>query len=331
MDVVCLGEVLIDMFPAEIGRRLADVTAFHPKPGGAPANVAVAVARLDKESAFVGIVGDDAFGHHLIDTLKHEGVNTRGMRLDAQARTTMVFMAMPDVYSAEYVFYRNPGADMLLRASDLDQELLQTTKAFHFGSISLITEPSRSATKAAIDAARSAGALISFDVNYRPSLWASREEAVGLINEMIPQVNLLKVNEIELDLLSGSDDLDRASKELLRQGPDLCVVTLGADGSYFRVPNGCGHVAPYPVETIDSVGCGDAFTSGLLCRLVGSKDWRDQLDPDRMRDNLRYANAAGALTAQKQGVIPALPTAGEVETFLLSVSEQGSADAAARH
>jgi fructokinase len=113
--VVCLGEILIDLFPDELGCRLAEVTAFRPKPGGAPANVAVAAHRLGAPSAFIGKVGEDAFGLHLIEVLKVQGVETRGMRTDPQVRTTLAFIAMPDEHTAEFVFYRNPGADLRLR------------------------------------------------------------------------------------------------------------------------------------------------------------------------------------------------------------------------
>ena len=321
MDIVCLGEMLIDMFPAELGRRLVEVSAFRPKPGGAPANVAVAAARLGARSAFIGKVGDDAFGHYLVDVLGQQGVDTRGMRFDEKARTTMAFIAMPDENTAEFVFYRNPGADMLLRADELDRQLLGETRAFHFGSISLIEEPSRSATVEAVYIARQAGALISFDVNYRPSLWNSPTEAHDRIMAMMPYVNLVKVNEVELALLAGSEDLDAASKTLLEQGPDLCVVTLGPKGSFFQVAEGGEHVPGFAVHTVDATGCGDAFTAALLCQLVGSADWRDQLSPAQLRKILRYANAAGALTAQTLGVIPALPTAAQVDEFLTQYQE----------
>ena len=316
MDIVCLGELLIDMFPAEVGRSLVEVSAFRPKPGGAPANVAVAAVRLGAQSAFIGKVGDDAFGHHLADVLRQEGVEVRGMRYDEEARTGMAFIAMPDVNSYEILFYRNPGADMRLRADELDRELLQETRALHFGSLSLIQEPSRSATLEAVKIAREAGALISFDVNYRPDLW-SREEARDRVMATIPYVDLLKVNEIEVDLLTGSRDPDTASKMLLEMGPPLCVVTLGPEGSAFRVAEGGEHVPAFQVETVDATGCGDAFIAGLLWQLVRKNgSWRDQLSVDRMREILRYANAVGALTALTQGVIPALPTASRVEEFL---------------
>ena len=315
MDIVCLGEMLIDMFPAEVGRSLVEVSAFRPKPGGAPANVAAAAARLGARSAFIGKVGDDAFGHHLAGVLRREGVDVRGMRYDKEARTGMAFIAMPDVNTYEILFYRNPGADMRLRADELDRGLLQETRTLHFGSLSLIQEPSRSATLEAVRIARQAGALISFDVNYRSDLW-SRKEARDRVMATIPHVNLLKVNEIEVDVLTGSKDPDSTSKQLLERGPDVCVVTLGPEGSFFRVAEGGEYVQPFRVETVDATGCGDAFIAALLCQIVVGADWREQLSPARMRQILRYANAAGALTALTQGVIPALPTAHQVDEFL---------------
>jgi fructokinase len=316
MDIVCLGELLVDMFPAEVGRSLTEVSAFRPKPGGAPANVAVAAARLGARSAFIGKVGDDAFGHHLADILRHEGVEVCGMRFDRKARTGIAFIAMPDVNSYEILFYRNPGADMRLEPDELDRELLQTTCAFHFGSISLIQEPSRSATLEAARIARDAGALISFDVNYRPTLWKSPAEAYDKVMEIVPNVNLLKVNEAELKLLTGSQDLDAGSQSLLERGPDLCVVTLGPGGSFFRIAEGGEHIPAFVVDTVDATGCGDAFIAGLLCQLVAGGDWRESLSVTRMRQILRYANGVGALTSLAQGVIPALPTANSVDEFL---------------
>lgn len=316
MDIVTLGEMLIDMFPSQIGLNLVSVPAFHPKPGGAPANVAVAAARLGKKSAFIGKVGDDAFGHFLVDTLAREGVETKGMRLDPVARTTMAFIALPDEHTAEFLFYRNPGADMLLDVDELDRDLLQQTRAFHFGSISLIDEPSRTATIEAVRIARSGGALVSFDVNYRPSLWGRDSDPAGAIKEMLANVDLVKVNEFELVYLTGSDDLAASSRNLLEFGPALCVVTMGANGSYFNAQSGDGRVPSFNVKTVDSIGCGDAFTAGLLSQLCCASDWREQLTPQRLSEIVRYANGVGALTAQKQGVIPALPTTAEVDAFL---------------
>jgi fructokinase len=217
--------------------------------------------------------------------------------------------------------------------------MLGQTKAFHFGSISLIAEPSCSATLEALKEARVGGALISFDVNYRPTLWEAPAAARERIEETIPLADVIKVNEVELALLTavsglgkgGASDtpspgrlagalsaLDRGSQSLLSMGPRLCVVTLGREGSYFSTRQGGGHVPGFQVETVDATGCGDAFVAGLLWQLVGHGVWREPLDVVAVGTALRYANAVGALTSLTRGVIPALPTAAQVATFLSS-------------
>ena len=323
MDLVCLGEALVDMFPAEIGRPLAAVSAFRPVPGGAPANVAVAARRLGVRSAFVGKVGDDAFGHHLATVLAGEGVDIRGMRYDSEARTGLAFIAMPDENSYDILFYRNPGADMRLQVDDLDPDLLRSTRALHFGSLSLVQDPSRRATLEAVKIAKETGALVSFDVNYRSDLW-TRAQAYDQVHATIPQVDLLKVNESELALLTGQELLASTAEDalhalcgvLLGLGPTSIMVTLGPAGSYFRVADAGAFVPGWDVETVDATGCGDAFVAGLLVGLLAAPAWHTQLKPERFVELVRYANAVGALTATRQGVISALPTAKEVDGFL---------------
>ena len=316
MDLICLGELLVDMVPAELGRSLGEVSAFYPKPGGAPANVAVAAARLGAQSAFIGKVGDDPFGHHLAEVLRQTGVDISGVRFDKETRTTMAFFAKPDENTAEYMFYRNPGADMMLDVNDLDVAHISKARALHIGSITLIQEPSRSATLKSVELAKSSGAFLSFDVNYRPSLWDGPQRAKQRILAMIPQADVLKVNEVELGLLTGTQNLEHGSKALLQMGPQLVVVTLGPDGSFFRCDAGFQSASGFQVQTIDAVGCGDAFLAGLLIQLLAENDWREALSVYRLGEILRYANAVGALTATKAGVIPALPTAEQVSRFL---------------
>ncbi|MEI7990298.1 MAG: carbohydrate kinase, partial [Chloroflexota bacterium] len=223
--------------------------------------------------------------------------------------------------SAEYVFYRNPGADLMLKADELDREFFSQVKALHFGSVSLVDEPLLSTVKEAVHLARKVNALISFDVNHRPSLWNSEEKALERIWEMVPQANLLKVNEHELRLLCGMDDIDdtnpvEACLNLLKHGPELIVVTLGERGSFFCTQEAHAYMPPFKVTTVDAVGCGDAFIAGILTRLVRAADWRTRLTKEALLEDFRYANAVGALTATKQGVIPSLPTAEQVEQFL---------------
>jgi fructokinase len=323
-DLVTLGEMLIDMFPDLPGRPLAEVEAFHPKPGGAPANVAVAARRLGLRSAFIGKVGSDHFGRFLQGVLDAEGVDTRGMRFDPEARTTLALIALPDVNSPEFIFYRNPGADQRLREEELDIDLLGCTKALHIGSLSLTDEPARSATFRAVKEAKRFGALVSYDVNYRPSLWKDEEQALLQARSMLGEVDLVKLNEGEAALLTDQGDLDptdisqveRAARALTEQGPELVAITLGAAGSYFQTREGGAYVPGFQVKTLDAVGCGDAFTAGLLSRLITRQKWTESLQLDILEGNFRFANAVGALTSLKRGAIPAMPYRSEVEGFL---------------
>lgn len=322
IDIVSLGEVLIDMFPAEIGRPLAAVSAFYPVPGGAPANVAVAAARQGARSAFIGKVGDDAFGHFLAETLAQQGVETRGMRFDKEARTGLNFHAQIDEHTATHLFYRNPGADMRLRPGELERSLLQEARAFTFGTISLMDQPVQSATLEALHIAHDGGALIAFDVNYRPSLWTDPSAARQLIETMLPSVDLLKINADELSLLTGSTNLEEGSARLLAAGLQVCVITLGPAGSFYRCASGSALVPGFSVKAIDATGSGDAFTATLLVQLVaGQGVWRAQLEPGRLQVILRRANAAGALTTLRQGVLSALPDSASLDRFL---EDQGS-------
>ncbi|MBK7894384.1 MAG: carbohydrate kinase [Anaerolineaceae bacterium] len=239
------------------------------------------------------------------------------MRIDDDARTTMAIIALPDANTAEFVFYRNPGADLQLRPDELDGDLLQNTRALHIGSLSLVAEPARSATETAVSLAKEAGALISFDVNYRPSLWHSPEAALAQIQKMIPQVDLVKVNEVELALLAGDGvDTAVALQAILDQGPSLCVLTRGQTAAGRKRPLARLRSPLSPVTTVDATGCGDAFIAALLFQLTKTADWRQAFSLGNLQTALRFANAVGALTAQTQGVIPALPTAVQVETFL---------------
>lgn len=315
MDITCLGALLMDFFPAEIGLGHAEVSAFRPVPGGAPANVAVAAARLGAQAAFLGKVGDDAFGHQLAATLAREGVSTRGLRFDPHTRTTLNFLAQPDVDTYECLFYRNPGADTCLQPGELDRDLLANTRAFHFDSLCLTDEPSRSAALEAAAQARAGGALVSFDVNYRAPLWGP-EAARVQIARALPLADLLKLNEAELELLGGNRSIPQAVAGWLASGPSLVVVTRGPAGSQVFTAQGMRHVPAFRVATRDATGCGDAFVAGLLTRLLAADDWRAQLELDTLAGHLRFANAVGALTALQQGVIPALPSRAAVDDFL---------------
>jgi fructokinase len=322
MNLTCLGECLVDFFPEEVGRALTDVSTFHPKPGGAPANVAVAASRLGYASAFIGKVGQDPFGSFLADVLTREKVETRGLRFDPLVRTTLVFISKPDANSYECLFYRNPGADTRLRPDELDESLLRETRAFLVGSLSLTDEPSRSATRTAIAIAHQAGALVCYDVNYRPTLWKNAGEARQMALDLIPLVDMVKVNEAELVFLGVDGAMETAARKLRALGPEICVVTLGDRGSYIQTSLGEAFVPAFLVEVVDATGCGDAFLAALLCRMTENANWREEQNLESLRNHLFFANAVGALTATKQGAIPALPTAAQVDDFLRSFYDE---------
>jgi fructokinase len=324
MQIVTLGELILDMFASESGKDFSSVTAFVPVAGGAPANVAVAASLLGAKSAFIGKVGEDPFGHRLESVLKRYGVDTRGMRFDPRYRTTLNFMTIPHPDRTEMLFYRNPGADMLLQPDELDIELIERSAVYHFGSVSLAVEPCRSAALEAARRARKAGALVSFDVNYRPGLWDSEARAKAEIEAAIPLADILKVNETELRLIAGSADARTGCRSIVDLGPALCVATLGPGGSAWATRAGSAAVAGFTVQAVDATGCGDAFMAALLVQALSALGGRSEnrrralegLAPDALSRALQWANAAGALTARTKGVMNALPDRRAVEALV---------------
>lgn len=316
MELVCMGVLIMDMFPSETGKKLAEVSAYKPTPGGAPANVAVAAARLGVRSAFIGKVGDDAFGRHLADVIKSEGVDIRGVRFDKEVRTTVNFHAKPEKGVIEYLFYRNPGADTTLRIDELDAELIRSSKVLHFDSLCLTDEPSRSTTLKALDIARESDTIVSFDVNYRAVLWEKPVNAVKCVFDVLGKVDILKLNEDEIRLIYPDMDIKNAVSLLLDKGPKLCLVTLGQRGSYYASRAGDSFVPTFDVDVKDTIGCGDAFIGGFLSRLVKE----DVVDPDNIENNkllefVRYADTVAALTSTRFGALPALPRLDEVKKY----------------
>ena len=316
MDALCLGELLVDLVSPDADVGLAEARSFVKAPGGAPANVAVGLSRWGQRAGFCGCVGDDAFGHHLRDTLAAEAVDTRGLRLHDGARTTLAFVATRSDGRKDILFYRHPGADALLTPDDLDARLFDGLRLFHFCSVSLSREPIRSATWAALRLAKASGALISFDPNWRAPLWDDADEARAQIAHGVAQADLLKVADEELELVAGTADVDDAVQRLLAAGPKMVVITFGADGALAATADSRARVPGFVVEAIDALGAGDAFVAGLLSYLLEPTALSLALDETALTAMLRRANAAGALATTRVGVIPALPTAQAVAEFL---------------
>lgn len=304
--VVCFGEILIDFVPTASGVSLADAPAFSKAPGGAPANVAVGITRLGGSSAFVGKVGDDEFGHMLAEILKQNKVDISGMRFDHNARTALAFVTLRSDGEREFLFYRHPSADMLLHESELDRNLIQKAGIFHYGSISLISEPCRSAHLAAMDIAKASGSILSYDPNLRLALWPSSEAAHEGLMSIWDKADIIKVSDEEISFLIGGDDENLMLEKLFHPNLKLLIVTEGSKGCRYFTKKFKGRVPGIKAKAVDTTGAGDAFVGGMLYCLASDMDIYQ--DEERLRKALSFANACGALTVKGKGAIPALPT-----------------------
>ncbi|KAG8663924.1 hypothetical protein MANES_01G263700v8 [Manihot esculenta] len=307
--VVCFGEILIDFVPTVAGVSLAEAPGFKKAPGGAPANVAVGIARLGGNSAFIGKVGDDEFGHMLADILKQNKVNNSGMRFDSHARTALAFVTLRADGEREFMFYRNPCADMLLSETELDKNLIRKASIFHYGSISLINEPCKSAHLAAMDIAKRAGCILSYDPNLRLPLWPSANAARDGIMSIWNQADIIKISGEEMEfLIEGDNSFDdmMVLEKLFHPNLKLLLVTEGSGGCQYYTKAFKGKVLGVKVDAVDTTGAGDAFMGGLLSKLAS--DLNLYKDEKKLREALLFANACGAITVTQKGAIPSLPT-----------------------
>jgi fructokinase len=313
-EVVCLGELLIDFVPVAPSDSGAYPTMFHQAAGGAPANVAVGLARLGKSSAFMGQVGNDMFGRFLAATLRSAGVDVSPLRSTSAAHTMLAFVSLAASGEREFLFYGNPSADMLFAPADVDETAIRCARVLHFGSIGLISEPSRAATKHAIGVARQHGLRVSYDPNLRLNLWPDAQSARKGIRLGLDQAEIVKIAAEEAEFLTGNDDPLRAARSLWHANMLLMVVTLGAAGCIWVTTNDHGVVPGFSVEAVDTTGAGDAFTAGLLSGLLDLPDLRP--DSASMVAICRRANAMGALTTTRRGAIRALPDRAALQGFL---------------
>ncbi len=313
---LCIGELLIDFVSTTPDVTLAAAPGFVKAPGGAPASVAVGLAKLGIDAGFIGKVGADAFGDFLRETLAQHRVNTDSLIADATARTTLAFVATRSDGLKDITFYRHPGADIRLSPDELDADAIQSAALFHYGSVSLSHSPSREATLEAIKAAKTGGALLSYDANLRLMLWDDADDAKRWIWEVMPYADVVKISEEEWEFIMGDVSFATGAKRILeQQGASLVVITLGEKGCYYTNGSAEGAVDGFAAKVVDTLGAGDAFVAAMLSQLLQHEKLHS-LDTSQLNAIMRYANAAGALATQKVGVIPALPTAAEIEAFL---------------
>ena len=308
-DVIALGELLIDF--TMNGQSEQGNNMFEACPGGAPCNVLALLNKMGKKTAFIGKVGKDQFGTLLRDTITEAGIDASNLMVDENVNTTLAFVhTFPDG-DREFSFYRNPGADMMLTADEVNPEVVKDTKVFHFGTLSMTHEGVREATKKAVETAKANGCLVSFDPNLRPPLWSSLDFAKEQMEYGFGKCDILKISDNEIQFVSGKEDYDEGIAYLQETyNIPLILLTMGKDGSraYYK---GMRVERPgFSVKAIETTGAGDTFCGSSLNYLV-DHDF-ENLTEEQLGEMLTFANAAAALVTTKKGAIKAMPVKEEV-------------------
>ena len=312
-DVIALGELLIDFTMDEMSEQGNQL--FEACPGGAPCNVLAMLNKLGKQTAFYGKVGKDQFGSLLRTTLNQVGIDTSHLLVDAKVNTTLAFVHTLDGGDREFSFYRNPGADMMLEAAEIEEEFLQQGKIFHFGTLSMTHEGVRNATKRALDIAKKAGMLISFDPNLREPLWADLETAKEQMRYGFSFCDVLKISDNEIQFITGLEDYDAGIRYLQKEYQiPLIFLTLGKEGSRAYYQDMRVEKAGFACKTIETTGAGDTFCGSALNYLL-EHDIQN-LSMEQLEELLLFANAAAALVTMKKGAIRSMPTKEEVLEFI---------------
>ena len=305
IDVTALGEILIDFTPC--GRSAAGQNMFEQNPGGAPANVLTAVQRLGGRTALIGKVGQDMHGDFLRATLESEKVSTEGLLVDESVFTTLAFVNLDENGDRSFSFARKPGADTCLSKEEVKLDLIQGTRIFHIGSLSLTDEPAKTASFFALDAAKDAGCIISYDPNYRASLWRSEKEAVEGMRSIVPYVDIIKISDEETQLLTGKADVYEASEVLLSQGVKVVIVTMGKKGAVVRTKDGVVESPALSVQAVDTTGAGDAFMGGFLWQVAQSHKSADELTLSDIQTFADFSNKVSGFCVGRRGAICAMP------------------------
>ena len=313
-DVVALGELLIDF--TENGTSSQGNPIYEANPGGAPCNVLSMLTKLGRKTAFIGKVGRDIFGNRLKATLEEVGIDTSNLVMDEEIRTTLAFVETFPDGDRDFSFYRNPGADMMLRSDEVNTELLIDTKIFHFGTLSMTHDEVRRATKKAIDAAKEAGAVISFDPNLREPLWKSLDDAREQVAYGLSRCDVLKISDNEIRWFTGEEDFD-AGIHRLREQYDipLIMLSMGKDGSRAYYKDLRVEMAPFLQEkTIETTGAGDTF--GACCLHHVLKYGLNGCDEEKLKEMLTFANAAASIITTRKGALRVMPGEDEINTVI---------------
>lgn len=313
-DVTALGELLIDF--TMNGESKQGNPVFEANPGGAPCNVLAMLQRLGKRTAFIGKVGNDMFGKMLEERVSSTGIYLGGLRRDNEIPTTLAFVQTFADGDRDFSFYRKPGADMMLREEEVDEELIRESRIFHFGTLSMTDESIERATKRAISVAKENGCLISFDPNLRPPLWSSMEKAEKQIAYGMSVCDIMKISDNEIEFMTGTADIDKGIEQLREAYPiPLIFATLGKEGSraYYKntevsVP---GLLNP---DTIETTGAGDTFCASALNYIL--EHGMENLTEENLTELLTFANAAASLITTRKGALCVMPEKGEILSYI---------------
>lgn len=313
-DVVALGELLVDF--TENGKSTQRNTLFEANPGGAPCNVLSMLQRLGKRTAFIGKVGKDSFGEMLRAVVAEQGIDTGNLIADEGVPTTLAFVHTASDGDRSFSFYRNPGADMMLLEEDIDISILENTRIFHFGSLSMTDDGVEKATKKAIETAKKAGAILSFDPNLRPPLWKSLDIAKEKIAYGISQCDILKISDDEIEFFTGVSDIDEGVARIQEEfhTPLICA-TMGKMGSRVYYKGNRVEHAPFLNEnTIETTGAGDTFMACVLNGVL--ENGLDGMDTQKLKKMLEFANAASSIITTRKGALKVMPEKEEVLEFI---------------
>ncbi len=311
-DVICLGEALVDFLPSKRGQRVREVTRWQPSIGGAPANVAVGLARLGRKSALVGVTGDDEFGHFLREGLTAEGVDTRWLRQTNEGKTGLGFVSLTAQGERSFTFYRTRAAETFLNVSDTRRARAAIDRATfaHIGTNSLLQPEARAAVLSVVKRRQGRRQLLSSDPNLRLHIWPRPQVLKELLSTLLPACDVVKLSEEEIHFVTGTDDVDRALTRLESRGIRLPIVTLGASGAAFRWRGDTVRVSAPKVRVIDTTGAGDGFMSGLLSVLSGAVTSQRELvslGTSDLERAVRFGCTVGSRVVQKLGAVRGLP------------------------
>ena len=314
-DVVTLGESLVDFTPIIPDTGMVESEGFKKNAGGAVANVVCGVATLGGKAAFLGKIGLDPFGDFLYETFRAKNVDVKGVKRTSDAPTKLAFVNYLPNGNRDFVFWGDPSADEIFTEDELECSILENTKIFHFGSISMISDDGYKATMTAITKAKAKGALISYDPNVRMRLWSNPQEAKDKIVQGLERADIIKIADVELKICTGTDDINEGLDILAFMGAKIVMVTCCENGLHYKWGKHKGFLPSYKVKTVDTTGAGDSFMAALLYQIARQDISIHDYEKDLVEGVLDFATRAGAIVVTKPGAIPSQPTFDEVRQF----------------